>query len=185
MNLSQIASISSGINERKNPQGSIYYLGGSDFIAPHALDPLLEPSLMPSSKLEKHFLNKGDVLILSKGHHGFVAHSYQAIKQPAVASSIFMVLRDIASSVLPEYVAWYINLKTTQKELINFSRGSALPAINKKILSELAIEVPDLKTQKTIVAIDQLKKQESILTKQLDNLKTIQLEILLKHKIQS
>lgn len=184
MNLSQIASITSGINERRNPQGSIYYLSASDFVAPHTLDPLLEPSIMPSSKLERHFLSKGDVIILSKGHHGFVAHSYQAIKQPAVASSIFMVLRNINPKVLPAYVAWYINLKSTQNELINFSRGSALPAINKSILSELNIQVPDLETQKKIVELDRLKKSETNIISQLDQLKTIELEILLKNKIQ-
>lgn len=182
MKLSQIASISSGTNERRNPQGSIYYLGASDFIAPHKLNPLLEPSIMPSQKLEKHFLNKGDVLILSKGHHGFIAHSYQAVKEPAVASSIFLVLRDIQPNVLPEYIAWYINLNSTQKELINFSRGSALPAINKKIISELIIAIPDMKTQKIIVELDHLKKQESKLTEKLDHLKTTQLEVLLKTK---
>ncbi len=184
MNLNQIASISSGINERRNPQGSIYYLGGSDFIATHQLEPLLKPSIMPSSKLEKHFLNKGDVLILSKGHHGFTAHCYQAIKQPAVASSIFMVLHHIKPIVLPEYIAWYINLDTTQRTLINYSRGSALPAINKKILSDLAIEIPDLKTQESIVALDHFKKKESKIINQLDQLKATKLEILLKSKIQ-
>ncbi len=184
MKLSQITSITSGINERRNPQGSIYYLSASDFIAPHTLDPLLEPSIMPSPKLEKHFLNKGDVIILSKGHHGFVAHSYQAIKEPAVASSIFMVLRDINPKVLPEYLAWYINLKATQKELINFSRGSALPAINKRILSDLKIQIPDLETQRKIVRLDSLKKAETKIINKLDQLKTIELEIVLKNKIQ-
>lgn len=184
MKLSQIASITSGINERRNPQGTIYYLSASDFVAPHTLDPLLHPSIMPSPKLEKHFLNKGDVLILSKGHHGFVAHSYQAIKQPAVASSIFMVLRNVSPTVLPEYIAWYINLKSTQDELINFSRGSVLPAINKTILGELKIQVPDLETQKKIVKLDHLKKTETNIINQLDQLKTLELETLLKNKIQ-
>ena len=184
MKLSQITSITSGINERRNPQGSIYYLSASDFVAPHTLDKLLAPSIMPSSKLEKHFLNKGDVLILSKGHHGFVAHSYQAVKQPAVASSIFMVLRNVSPTVLPEYIAWYINLKSTQSKLINFSRGSALPAINKSILSELKIQVPDLETQKKIVKLDHLKKSETNIIEQLDQLKTVELEIILKNKIQ-
>lgn len=184
MKLNQIASITSGINERRNPQGNIYYLGASDFVAPHTLDPLLAPSILPSPKLERHFLNKGEVIILSKGHHGFVAHSYQAIKQPAVASSVFLVLRHIKPNVLPEYLAWYINLQSTQKELINFSRGSALPAINKSILGDLYIQVPDLGTQEKIVELDRLKKTETTIIKRLDQLKTIELEILLKSKTQ-
>jgi hypothetical protein len=182
MKLSDIAKITSGINGRRNPEGSIYYLRARDFINPHQLDTLLEPSLMPSFKLNKHFLVKGDVLILSKGHHGFTAHSYQGEKQPAVASSIFMVLKNIKSIILPEYLVWFINLSTTQNELITLSRGSVLPAINKTILGDLTIDVPDVETQLKIVALDQLKKQETKIINQLDDLKITQLEIQLKSK---
>lgn len=183
MKINQIASISSGINERKNPQGSIYYLGGSDFTAPHVLNPLLEPSIMRSQKLEKHFLHKGDVLVLAKGHHGFIAHSYEAIKEPAVASSIFLVIKNISLIVLPAYIAWYINLTSTQNELIHCSRGTALPAINKQILSDLIINIPDLETQTKIVSLDHLKKQETKIISQLDHLKITELELQLKSKI--
>lgn len=182
MKLGDIAKITSGINGRRNPEGSIYYLSTRDFISPHELDPLLEPSLMPSLKLKRHFLEKGDVLILAKGHHGFNAHSYQGEKQPAVASSIFMVCKNLKSTVIPEYLVWFINLSTTQNELINFSRGTALPAINKTILGDLNIDVPDLETQHKIVALDQLKKQETKIITQLDKLKITQLEIQLKSK---
>jgi restriction endonuclease S subunit len=161
----------------------VFYLGGSDFIESHTLNPLLAPSLVRSDKLEKHYLQKGDVLVLSKGHHGFSAHCYQGDKYPAVASSIFMVLRNIKSSVLPEYLAWYINLRSIQNTLITHSRGSALPAINKKILSELDINVPDLVKQQAIVSLNHLKKKETKLIKKLDSLKAIQLETLLKFKL--
>jgi len=184
MKLTQLASISSGINERRNPQGTVFYLGGSDFVQTHQLNPLLKPSVVMSSKLQKHFLNKGDVLVLAKGHNGFSAHCYKGIKQPAVASSIFMVLRYTNPIVLPEYLAWYINLKSTQEVLINNSRGSSLPAINKKILGDLDVGLTDLENQKRIVALDALKNQEQELMMKLQNLRTIKLEYLLKSKIQ-
>ncbi|REE27264.1 type I restriction modification DNA specificity protein [Winogradskyella pacifica] len=185
MKLKEITTISSGINERRNPQGTIYYLGASDFVDFHSINPLIEPSLMPSSKLEKHFLTKEDIVVLAKGHNGFIAHTLKHFVKPMVASSVFMVLRDTITSVIPSYIAWYINLESTQKELRGYSRGTALPAINRTILGELDIEIPTLEIQKNIVAIDELKKQESKLTKQLDHLKTTKLELLLKNKIQS
>jgi restriction endonuclease S subunit len=182
MKLSDIAKITSGINGRRNPEGSVYYLSARDFVSSHEIDTQIEPSLMPSPKLDRHFLEKGDVLILSKGHHGFTAHSYQGVKQPAVASSIFMVLKNIKPAVLPEYLVWFINLSTTQNELINYGRGSVLPAINKTILGDLMIDVPDIETQHKIVALDQLKKQETKIINHLDQLKTTQLELQLKSK---
>ncbi|MEH6659831.1 restriction endonuclease subunit S [Leeuwenhoekiella marinoflava] len=185
MKVNQIASVSSGINNRRNPQGSVYYLGASDFSDARTLNPLLKPSLMASPKLEKHYLNTSDVLVLAKGHHGFTAHTVAGDFQPAVASSVFLVLRKIATTVLPEYLVWYINLKSTQEELKGYGRGSALPAINRTILGDLEINIPDIEMQKNIVNLDKLKKNESILVKQLDSLKTTQLELLLKTKIQN
>lgn len=183
MKLKELALITSGINERRNPQGSVYYIGASDFVEPNLLDPLMQPSVMPSPKLEKHFLTKDDIVVLGKGHNGFVGHAIKDDSKPMVASSIFMVLRDFDVKVLPRYIAWYINLESTQKELRGYSRGTALPSINRTILGDLDIKIPSLNIQKQIVEIDELKKQESKLTTQLDQLKTIQLELLLKNKI--
>ena len=183
MKLKEVALISSGINERRNPQGTIYYIGASDFVGPNLLNNHIKPSVMPSPKLEKHFLHKNDVVVLGKGHNGFVAHTIVDNSKLMVASSVFMVLRNIHTSILPKYIAWYINLESTQKELRGYSRGTALPAINRTILGDLDIKVPSLIIQKQIVKVDELKKQESKLTTQLDQLKTIQLELLLKNKI--
>ena len=185
MKLKEIALISSGINDRRHPQGTIYYIGASDFVSPNKLNELIKPSLMPSPKLEKHFLTKNDIVVLAKGHNGFIAHTILDDSKLMVASSIFMVLRNTITSVAPQYIAWYINLESTQKELRGYSRGTALPAINRTILGDLELEIPPLNIQKQIVAIDELKKQESRLTTQLDKLKTIQLELLLKNKINS
>ncbi|MDW5289157.1 restriction endonuclease subunit S [Formosa sp. PL04] len=179
MKLKEITSISSGVNGRRNPQGEIYYLGASDFTETHTIDPFIEPALMPSSKFGKHFLKKGDVIVLAKGHHGFIAHNIIDDSKSMVASSVFMVLKNVVNAVTPQYIAWYINLKSTQKELRGYSRGTALPAINRTILGDLDIKIPPLSIQKNIVAIDELKKRESKLLKELDCLKTTQLELLL------
>ena len=93
-----------------------------------------------------------------------------------------MVLKSIKSSVIPEYLVWFINSSTTQNELISYGRGSVLPAINKTILGDLTIDVPDVETQHKIVVLDQLKKQETKIINQLDQLKTTKLELQLKSK---
>lgn len=184
MKLKNISLISSGINERRNPQGTIYYLGASDFVEVNTIDKLIEPTVVPSVKLEKHFLTRDDIVVLAKGHNGFTAHTIIDDSKKMVASSIFMVLRNTISSVIPKYISWYINLESTQKELRSYSRGTALPSINRNILGDLDIKIPPLNIQKNIIAIDELKKQETKLSTRLDQLKAIQLELLLKNKIQ-
>jgi restriction endonuclease S subunit len=184
MKLSQLANIASGTNQKRHPQGTIYYLQARDFVEDDLLDEYLKPSILGYPKLESHYLSKGNVLVLAKGHHGFNAFVYNKEKAPAVASSIFLVLKEIDYKVLPEYLMWYINLESTQQRLINSGRGSALPAINKKILAELEVPVPEFQIQKDVVALSKLKVKESELIKQLDLLKSKALEISLKERIQ-
>ena len=140
----------------------------------------LKPSLEYTERLERHFLQKGDILVMSKGHNGFNAFVNSDNKKPAVASSIFLVLKNVEPIVLPAYLAWYINLEATQKELINKSRGTALPAITRSMLADIEIPVVSISEQQKIVKIDQLKKRESNLVKRLDELKIIELETKLK-----
>jgi restriction endonuclease S subunit len=184
MKLSHLATLASGINQKRHPQGNVYYLQARDFIENDLLDSNLKPSIVGYPKLESHYLQKGDVLILSKGHHGFNAFVYNEHKAPAVASSIFLVLKKINPKIIPEFLVWYVNLESTQQQLIGSSRGSALPSINKKILSELVIPVPELQMQKDIIALSKLKQEESKLIEQIDILKSKALEINLKERIQ-
>lgn len=185
MKLGQLCTIASGVNGRRNPQGAVYFLGASDFVDPYTINALLPPGLLASSKLDKHYLKAGDVVVLAKGHHGFMAHYIDGSMQPAVASSVFLVLRDLPATLVPEYLVWFINLTSTQNELKAYARGSALPAINRSILGDLNIDIPRVSVQECIVALSKLKRQESKLLKELDKLKTTQLELLLKNEIQN
>ncbi|KAA2215742.1 restriction endonuclease subunit S [Maribacter flavus] len=184
MKLSKLARIVSGLNQKRHPQGTVYYLQARDFMQDDMLDKNLKPTILDYPKLESHYLSKGDVLVLAKGHHGFNAFLYHEEKSPAVASSIFLVLRHVAKKVLPEYLVWFINLESTQLQLINSGRGSALPAINKGILADLEVPVPDLQVQSDIVTLSRLKAEETRLANKLDLLKLRELEIKLKERIQ-
>lgn len=165
------------MNEKRHPQGTVYYLGLSDFLdGKKGINPLIEPSVMPTERVERHYLNSGDNLILAKGHHGFPAYTYNAEKSPAVASSVFLVLRELDPQVLPEYLAWFINLQDSQLELENMSRGSSMPSINRSLLGELDVLIPPLDLQSKIVKISNLKQRESELIEELDSLASKTLE---------
>ena len=180
MEITSLVRIVSGINQKRHPLGEVFYLQSRDFLSNQLLNPALKPSVEYSDRLEKHFLQKGDILVMSKGHNGFNAFVYNGDKKPAVASSIFLVLKNINPIIIPAYFAWYINLESTQKELINKSRGTALPAIKTSMLAEVKIPIVSINEQLKIVKIDQLKKRESSLVKRLDALKIIELETKLK-----
>lgn len=184
MKLFDLASITTGLNQKRHPQGAVFFLQARDFVESDRLDPDLKPSILDYPKLQSHYLQKGDVLVLAKGHHGFNAFMYNEDQAPAVASSIFLVLKEMDSRVWPKYLVWYINLESTQQQLMNSGRGSALPSINKKILGELEVSVPEMQMQRDVVAISELKERESEIMEQLDLLKRRVLEINLKERIQ-
>lgn len=184
MYLDNIADISSGVNQKKHPQGTVFYLQARDFADCNTLTSTLKPSVLENDKLKNHYLKNNDVLILSKGHHGFNAYVYNEQKKPAVASSIFLILRNLNASISSQYLCWFLNLESTQQYLISVSRGSALPAINKKILAQLEIPVPEMDIQNKVVMLSSLRKKEAILAQRLNNLKSKKLEIQLKEIIQ-
>ncbi|GAK74478.1 hypothetical protein JCM19296_56 [Nonlabens ulvanivorans] len=183
MKIKDIFSISSGLNAKKNPQGKIYGLQVRDFKDDFSLEQLIQPSLVYSPKMERHFLHEGDLLMVSKSYTGFRCFVYEENNMKAVATSVFLVLKNALFNVEPRYVAWYINLKTTQHELLSMSRGSAISSINMKILGEVDIPMVPIKTQREIVAVSRLKKAESDLINEIDLYKTIELEMTLKNII--
>lgn len=170
MKLSKITSIASGVNVRKSNQPDGFALKASSFLAVNAIEENLEMNIKFTKNLDKHILLPGTVLVLSKGRQGFNAYFYDGKWEPAVASSAFLVLRDLVSSYSAKFIQWFINMDTTQKYLNSLGRGSALPAINKSILGELEIPDVSLSTQKSIVEIDTLKKQETQLIHKIDKL---------------
>jgi len=184
MYLDNITDISSGVNQKKHPQGTVFYLQARDFVNHNTLISTLKPSVLENDKLKSHYLRKNDILVLSKGHHGFNAYVYSEDKKPAVASSIFLILRNINENISSQYLSWYLNLESTQHYLISVSRGSALPAINKKILAQLEIPIPEKSIQEKVVALSGLRKKEAMLIQKLNDLKSKELEIQLKELIQ-
>lgn len=184
MKIHEIANINSGINQAKHPDADVFLLQAGDFDNEFKVLPSVEATILKTERLQKHYLSAGDLLILARGRNGFNAYIYDGSKSPAVAAAVFLVLKIKDNLKLnPRYLAWYINLSSTQEMLISTSRGSALPAINKSILRELEIAIPPLSVQQHIVALYDLKKDESSILKKLDELKTKELEIKLKELI--
>ncbi len=78
---------------------------------------------------EHYLINKGDVLFLSRGHRNW-AVSISDDCEDTIAVSHFFVLKMRNASVVPEYIAWYINQTPAQKYLHNIARrGTHIPII--------------------------------------------------------
>lgn len=115
--------------------------------------------------VEQYLIRKGDVLFLSRGHNNWAVPIVDDLAA-TVAVSHFFVIRLKQHNVLPEYLAWYINQTPAQEYLYNIARrGTHMPLIPLSAFKGLAIEIPDITTQKKIVELSNLMgKEKKLLT---------------------
>ncbi|PNQ72858.1 hypothetical protein C1T31_10155 [Hanstruepera neustonica] len=171
LKIRNICQISTGVYVKTERVGDVYYLQARDFNTYNELDPLLKPEVFSYNINEKHYLGKGDVIIAAKGSNHF-AFTYNNEVQPAVASSMFIVLRQFdQNKVIPGFISWFINHPQTQTLLEHSHKGSGIPSISKSIIGDLEINLPSLKEQELILSIDRLKINEAQLNQEIAILK--------------
>lgn len=109
---------------------------------------------------EKYFLQKGDILFISKGTNNFAVVFELEDEIPTVASSVFYVIKVNASFADPDYVAWYINTGYTQKHFQAHAVGTYSLNINREVVENIPVQLPSLEIQKKIATVAQLARKE-------------------------
>jgi restriction endonuclease S subunit len=174
--IKDIVQIQTGIYSNPVLNGEVYYIQARHFNQNREFISTVTPDLPLNDKLQKYFLQKGDVLVASKGFDHF-AVDYKEIIKPAVASSMFIVLRiENKEQILPEFLAWYINHPKTQTKLSGTSKGTALPSLRKNDIGDLEIMIPTIQIQKAILELHALRQKEKTLNKQIETLRETQLQ---------
>ena len=111
----------------------------------------------------KYFVRAGDVVFRSRGERNTAVALDARFRQPALAVLPLFVLRPKLDIVLPEYLAWAMNQPPAQRHFDSFARGTKLRMVPRAGLDALNIDVPDLETQRRIVALDALAERERAL----------------------
>ena len=161
--LNNIATIQTGVFAKTTPNPDALYLQQSDFDSRGELRDTAQPTIATNNP--KHLLAAGDLLLASKGNNN-ICVIVPEIEQKCVASPSFLVirLRD-KSAILPEFVAWYLNLPTVQNTLALQARGTSIMSISKATLGDLEIPVPSVERQKKYIELSKLQKREQELYK--------------------
>lgn len=156
--LRDIATIQTGVFAKTAPNPNVLYLQQGDFDSNGVLCDTAHPTIVIDSA--KHLLFAGDLLLASKGNNN-ICVVVPKLEQQSVASPSFLVIRlSDKTSVLPEYVAWYINLPATQKVLAAQARGTSIMSISKATLGELEIPIPPLEKQQKYIELSKMQKRE-------------------------
>jgi restriction endonuclease S subunit len=119
-----------------------------------------------NKKTEGHLLKEGDVLFVGKGNRLF-SWCYHQTDQPAVASSIFFVLRPDTRAVYPEYLSAILNAPQSKATFQQLGGGTNIFSIRKSELGAFQIPLPPMQQQKRIAALALLHQQEIALAQKL------------------
>ena len=116
---------------------------------------------------DRYFVRGGEVVFRSRGEPNAAAAIPDPLPEPVVVIVPLVIIRPDINRVLPEYLAWAINQPDAQRRLGAEAQGTSLRMIPMAALEELDIAVPDLPTQKRIVELDALARQEGKLLRRL------------------
>ncbi|MES2678535.1 MAG: restriction endonuclease subunit S [Bacteroidota bacterium] len=168
-NLSQITEAQFGANTSASPVGELACVQGRDFnsdgiyVAP-------EPQYVDHSALRfTRILQDGDVLLSTKGR--FFASVWKSQLKEAVATGTFIILKVKDPSVLPEFLAMFLNSTKAKKYYDFHSKTATVRHIGKKQLDYLEIEIPPIEKQRLLVKIHQLTLEEKQLTQQISTIR--------------
>jgi len=164
--LKGIAQLSSGIYTKPDLDGEVYYVQAKHFSSDGEFDFSVKPDLRLEGKIEKHLLQTGDILLAVKGSNNF-AVSYKG-RVKAVASSTFIVIRlKNQTTVLPDFLVWYLNHTQTQLFFKDKAKGSGIPSISISSIEEMELSIPDIEKQRMILNLSKLRIREKQIRQQL------------------
>ena len=173
--IKDITHIQTGLFAKPSGIGELVYLQSKHFDEYGQLNAVLHPDLLADGISEKHLLKDGDVLFAAKGTKNFAA-VFENHNEPSVASTSFFVIRLANKKLLPQYLAWVLNSRTTQAMLKGQAIGTSIPSISKQVLENLEIVIPSIATQKAILQITKLRNKEKLLKKKIEILREKQLQ---------
>lgn len=115
---------------------------------------------------DRYWVRTGDIVFRSRGDQNTATALDSEFGEPAVAVMPLVIVR-AGPTILPEYLAWYLNQPEAQHHFDRAARGTGMRMIPMACLAELPVPVPDLETQRAIATVDALAQREFTLSSRL------------------
>lgn len=148
-----------------NPDGTVWVIQMKDLSADYASLSSVPHLVLEEDISQKQLLRKGDILFSAKGNNN-QAYLFNE-DHPAVAISLFFVLRTDEGRLDPGYLTWYLNSREGQNYFEKMRGGTYIGNIKKGVLEEMMIPMPSLDKQKKIAKLNALAMKESHLLQSL------------------
>jgi restriction endonuclease S subunit len=170
MRIGEIAHIQAGYQFRgkvePDPDGNVALLQIKDIEDRRRINPDTIDRIVFDKPYEQYRVSKDDVLFLSRGHKQFAIAIEESLTE-TIASGYFYILRLHTDRIRPAYLAWYINQPPFQGQLAPQTQGTHMPFVSQSAFQDLAVPIPPLYVQETVVALADLAEQEQSILSQL------------------
>lgn len=114
----------------------------------------------PPASAQGQELETDDVVFLARGQRNF-AFAIPVLPVPTLASPYFWVLRP-QESISGAYLSWFLNQPAAQHYFKRMATiGAHMPVVNRDVLENLRVPVPDRATQQKILELDSLAAKQS------------------------
>lgn len=157
--VSSISEIRFGLYAQPEISGNTAYIQLRQFSENGRLTSHSYDFINLDNKSQSHLLKDGDVLFVGKGSRLF-AWCYQENGMPAVASSVFFVLRPKLNKIHPGYLEAVLNAPQSKAVFQQIGGGTSIFSIRKSELGAFQIPLPQLQQQKKVAALAQLHQKE-------------------------
>ncbi len=153
--LSDIAQLQFGLYTKPSDEGNAVYLQAKHFDDWGNQTEQIDTFIQIDQKNESHLLDDGDIILVGKGMRNF-AWTYDKTFGPAIASSIFFVIKPNRTRAIPEFLTTLFNMPQTQAYFQTLGAGSSIPSIRKSELEAFTVKLPSLDLQQKAIAIKEL-----------------------------
>lgn len=164
--LGDIAQLQFGFYSKPEEGGNIAYLQAKHFNDRGKQSHNIDTFISIDKKKEVHLLQEGDILLVGKGLKNF-AWVYHKAVGPAIASSIFFVIKPDREKALPEFLNIIFNSPQIQSYFQTIGAGSSIPSIRKSELEALPLTLPPIDVQQRAIEIGRIHDQDMKISKQI------------------
>lgn len=119
----------------------------------------------------RYFVGPGDVVFRSRGSLNTASAIPENWPYLAVAILPLILLKPHSDVILPKYLAWALNQSDAQTHFDRSARGTSLRMVPRTALSQLELDIPDLKSQSLILEANRLAEHAHRLDRQAADLR--------------
>lgn len=169
--LKNIGSIAAGHPVRGSvedlPKGSVAMLQMRDIDVERGIVWSSAAKIDPPGKRSPDYVQSGDVIFTSRGARN-IAVAAMAIDREAICGpNLFLIRIRDRGQCDPRYLAWYINQRPCQTYLQREATGTNILNIRREVVENIAIPMPSLARQESIIDFDRSARLEQKLLRDL------------------